>query len=240
MGYTYEERQVASGTVAGDRRELNVMEHRAGRYKMALKRLMDVSGAILGLAITAVLTLIFGPIIFISDPGPVFFSQERVGKDGRIFRIYKFRSMYKDAELHKAELMKWNEMHGPMFKIEDDPRIIGSGPDGKRHGIGWFIRKTSIDEFPQFFNVLIGDMALVGTRPPTLDEWERYESKYRARLSMKPGVTGLWQAYGRSDIRDFDKIMEMDMKYIKTWTIAGDIRILLRTVLIVLTGRGAK
>ena len=208
--------------------------------KLAIKRMIDIAGSIVGLAVTAVLTVIFGPMIFISDPGPIFFSQDRVGLNGRVFRIHKFRSMYKDAEQHKAELMKDNEMKGPMFKMEDDPRVIGSGSDGKRHGIGRFIRRTSIDEFPQFLNVLKGEMSLVGTRPPTLDEWERYEPRHRARLTMKPGVTGLWQAYGRGEVRDFDRIVEMDMEYINTWTIAGDIRILIRTAGMVIkswTGR---
>lgn len=209
-------------------------------YKMVEKRIMDIAGAIAGLIITAVLTVIVGPMIYIADPGPIFFAQDRVGKNGRIFRIYKFRSMYKDAEKRKSDLMEENEMQGLMFKMEDDPRIIGSGEDGKSHGIGWFIRKTSIDEFPQFLNVFMGQMSLVGTRPPTVDEWEKYEQRHRARLAMKPGLTGLWQAYGRSDITDFDQIVDMDMEYINTWTIAGDIKILLHTVGAVFTGRGAK
>ena len=209
-------------------------------YKVALKRVMDIAGAIVGLAITGLLSALVGPAIFISDPGPIFYSQNRVGRNGRIFRIYKFRSMYQDADKRKSELMKSNEMQGLMFKMEDDPRIIGSGPDGKRHGIGWFIRKTSIDEFPQFLNVLKGDMSLVGTRPPTVDEWEKYELRHRARLAIKPGLTGLWQAYGRNDITDFNQVISMDMQYINTWSIAGDIKIILRTIVSVLTSRGAK
>ena len=209
-------------------------------YKVALKRIMDISGSIVGLVITLLLTIFVGPAIFISDPGPIFYSQDRVGRNGRIFRIYKFRSMYKDADKRKAELMEKNQMQGLMFKMENDPRIIGSGPDGTKHGIGWFIRKTSIDEFPQFLNVLKGDMTLVGTRPPTVDEWEKYELRHRARLAIKPGLTGLWQAYGRNDITDFNQVIAMDMQYINTWSIAGDIRIILRTVVSVLTSRGAK
>lgn len=209
-------------------------------YQEIIKRIMDILGAIVGLIITGFLTVIIGPLIYISDPGPVFFSQDRIGKNGRIFRIYKFRSMYKDAEQRKAEFAGDNEMQGLMFKMENDPRIIGSGPDGKRHGIGWFIRKTSIDEFPQFLNVFKGDMSLVGTRPPTVDEWERYELRHRARLTIKPGLTGLWQAYGRSDITDFERILDMDMEYVNTWTIAGDIKIIARTVVSVLTSKGAK
>ena len=209
-------------------------------YLMVAKRLIDIAGSAVGLIITLFLTIFVGPLIFIADPGPIFFSQERVGKNGRIFRMLKFRSMYRDAEKRKAELMKDNEMQGLMFKMEDDPRIIGSGSDGKKHGIGWFIRKTSIDEFPQFLNVFLGDMSLVGTRPPTVDEWEKYEMRHRARLAMKPGLTGLWQAYGRGEVKDFDKVVDMDMQYINTWTIAGDLKILFHTVGAVITGRGAK
>ncbi len=209
-------------------------------YKLVIKRLMDIAGSIVGLAITLILTIVVGPIIYFADPGPIFFSQRRVGKNGRIFNIYKFRSMYRDAEKRKAELMSKNEMQGQIFKIENDPRIIGSGEDGTKHGIGWFIRKTSIDEFPQFLNVLKGEMSLVGTRPPTIDEWEQYELNHRARLAIKPGLTGMWQAYGRSDITDFEEIIALDMKYINTWSITEDIKILLKTVVSVVSGSGAK
>ncbi|HAL31344.1 MAG TPA: sugar transferase, partial [Lachnospiraceae bacterium] len=190
-------------------------------YQLAEKKLMDIIGGVIGLVFTALLTLFLAPAIFISDPGPVFYSQERVGKNGRVFRIYKFRSMYKDAEKHRAELEEDNETDGMMFKMENDPRVLGSGPDGKRHGLGYFIRRHSLDEFPQFLNVLKGDMSLVGTRPPTVDEWNRYELRHRARLAIKPGLTGLWQTEGRSDIKDFDEVIALDMKYINEWTIAG-------------------
>lgn len=209
-------------------------------YEVVVKRVMDILGAVTGLIITAILTVVVAPAIFLSDPGPVFFSQKRVGKNGRIFKMYKFRSMYRDAEKMKEQLMSNNEMQGYMFKMDQDPRIIGSGSDGKRKGIGWFIRRTSIDEFPQFLNVLLGDMSLVGTRPPTLDEWEKYEKRHRARLAMKPGITGLWQAYGRGRVNDFEDIVDMDMEYINTWTLGGDIKILLRTVTVVLSRQGAK
>ncbi len=209
-------------------------------YEVVIKRVIDIIGSLIGLAVTALLTVFVAPVIFISDPGPVFFTQDRVGKNGRIFKIFKFRSMYKDAEKKKELLMKDNEMQGYMFKVDCDPRIIGSGPDGKKHGIGWFIRRSSIDEFPQFLNVLLGDMSLVGTRPPTVDEWEQYEKRHRARLAMKPGITGLWQAYGRGEITDFDKIVDMDMEYINTWSISGDIKIILNTIPVVLSGKGAK
>lgn len=115
-----------------------------------------------------------------------------------------------DAEERKKELMKQNEMKGLMFKMENDPRIIGSGADGSKHGLGWFIRKTSLDEFPQFWNVLKGDMSLVGTRPPTVDEWKQYEPYHRGRLAVKPGLTGMWQVSGRSDITDFEEVVKLD------------------------------
>jgi lipopolysaccharide/colanic/teichoic acid biosynthesis glycosyltransferase len=212
----------------------------ATQRQMMMKRLMDIVGGLVGLLLTAILTILVGPLIFVSDPGPIFYSQVRKGKNGRDFRMYKFRSMYKDADARKAELMAKNEMQGLMFKMENDPRILGSGPDGTKKGIGWFIRKTSIDEFPQFWNVLKGDMSLVGTRPPTLDEWSRYELHHRARLSIRPGITGLWQVSGRSDITDFEDVVKLDLEYINNWTVAGDLKILLRTVAAVFRGSGAK
>lgn len=212
----------------------------ASPRQLFIKRVMDIVGAIVGLAFTAVFTVIFGPMIYISDPGPIFFSQERVGKNGRIFRIHKFRSMYTNAEERKADLMDQNKMSGYMFKMDADPRILGSGPDGTRHGIGWFIRKTSIDEFPQFWNVLVGEMSLVGTRPPTVDEWTQYESHHRARMAVRPGITGLWQVSGRSDIEDFEEVIKLDMEYINSWDIGMDIRLILKTIGIIFTGKGAE
>ena len=213
----------------------------ASARQVFFKRLLDILGAIVGLFCTAVLTVIIGPIIYFTDPkAGIFFSQKRVGQNGRIFKIYKFRSMYSDAEERKASLMEKNKMQGLMFKVDNDPRILGSGPDGTRHGIGWFIRKTSIDEFPQFWNVLKGEMSLVGTRPPTLDEWEKYEAHHRARMAGRPGLTGLWQISGRSDIQDFEEVIQLDLKYLNTWTIGEDIRIILETVKVMFTGRGAE
>ena len=191
---------------------------------------MDIAGGIIGMILTGILTIILAPIIYIQSPGPVFFSQERVGRNGRKFKIYKFRSMYPDAEERKKELMEKNKMQGLMFKMDDDPRIIP---------IGKFIRKTSLDEFPQFFNVLKGDMSLVGTRPPTVDEYEQYETHHRVRLAAKPGLTGMWQVSGRSDIVDFEEVVALDKKYIEEWNIGLDIRILLETVKVVLTGKGS-
>ncbi len=202
------------------------------------KRLLDIVGALVGLVITAILAVLVGPFIFFADPGPIIFKQKRVGRNGRIFDIYKFRSMYKDAERRKQELMEKNTMKGLMFKMDNDPRILGSGPDGTRKGIGWLIRKTSIDEFPQFLNVLKGDMSLVGTRPPTVDEWEKYELHHRARLVMKPGITGLWQTSGRNSITDFEEVIKLDVEYINSWTIFGDIKLIGKTLLMMIVPNG--
>lgn len=195
-----------------------------------IKRTMDIVGAIVGLLITVVLFIIFAPIIYIQSPGPVFFSQDRVGKNGRIFRIHKFRSMYKDAEERKKELMEQNKMQGHMFKMDNDPRITP---------IGHFIRRTSIDEFPQFWNVLKGDMSLVGTRPPTVDEFEKYELHHKSRLAIKPGLTGMWQTSGRSNITDFEEVVRLDNEYIKNFSLGLDIKLLWKTVWIVLSKKGS-
>ena len=206
--------------------------------QLLFKRLLDILGGLAGCLATGLLTIVIGPFIYIKSPGPIFFSQLRIGKNGKTFKMYKFRSMYLDAEERKAELMKHNEVKdGFMFKMENDPRIIG-GEKGK--GIGNFIRNTSLDEFPQFFNVLKGDMSLVGTRQPTLDEWEKYELHHRMRMAFKPGLTGMWQVSGRSDITDFEEVVRLDGEYIKNWSFGLDIKILLQTVLVVLTGKGAR
>lgn len=205
-----------------------------------LKRLIDICAGLAGCMMTVLLTLIIGPIIYLKSPGPIFFAQERIGRNGKRFRMYKFRSMYMDAEERKAELMKQNRVQdGMMFKMDNDPRIIGS-EKGLGKGIGNFIRKTSIDEFPQFWNVLKGDMSLVGTRPPTVDEWEKYDLHHRARMAIKPGLTGMWQVSGRSDIVDFEEVVRLDTDYIKHWSVGLDIKILLKTVLKVLRSEGAE
>ena len=190
----------------------------ADSSKLLVKRLMDIAGGLAGCLITLVITIIFGLLIYISSPGPIFFAQERIGRNGRKFKMYKFRSMYMDAEERKKELMTQNKISdGLMFKMDFDPRIIGNKilPDGrKKTGIGQFIRKTSLDEFPQFFNIFKGYMSLVGTRPPTLDEWEQYEPHHRARMAFRPGLTGMWQVSGRSNITDFEEVVKLDTKYI--------------------------
>ncbi|MGL6199655.1 MAG: sugar transferase [Lachnospiraceae bacterium] len=199
--------------------------------ELFVKRMMDIAGGCVGLVLTGILFIFVAPAIYIKSPGPIFFSQQRVGKNGRIFTIHKFRSMHLDAEERKKELMSQNRVKdGLMFKMENDPRIIGS-ENGR--GIGNFIRKTSIDEFPQFWNVLKGEMSLVGTRPPTLDEWEKYEFHHRKRMAVKPGLAGMWQVNGRSEITDFEEVVRMDTEYIASWSIGEDIKILLRTIFVI-------
>ena len=168
---------------------------------LMLKRLMDIIGGLAGCIITGILFIFVAPAIYIASPGPIFFAQERVGKNGKRFKMYKFRSMYMDAEARKAE--------------------------------------TSIDEFPQFFNVLKGDMSIIGTRPPLISETNLYELHHRARLAIKPGITGMWQVSGRSDITDFEEVVRLDKEYIENWNIAMDIKILFKTVLVVLKKDGS-
>lgn len=208
-----------------------------------MKRLLDICGGLVGCFITVILFIVLAPMIYIASPGPIFFAQNRVGKNGKIFKIYKFRSMYMDAEERKKELMEQNRVKdGMMFKMDFDPRIIGSKilPDGtQKKGIGNIIRDFSLDEFPQFFNVLKGDMSLVGTRPPTLDEWEKYELHHRARLATKPGITGMWQVSGRSKITDFEEVVKLDTQYITNWSMGMDLKILIKTVLVVLGRDGS-
>ena len=215
----------------------------ASYAEIILKRAMDIVGGLIGSILALVLMVVIGPIIFIKSPGPIFFTQTRVGKNGKLFKMYKFRSMYPDADARKAELMKENRVDGGlMFKLDYDPRIIGceKRPDGTvKKGIGNFIRDYSLDEFPQFFNVLKGDLSLVGTRPPTVDEWEKYDLHHRARLAIKPGITGMWQVSGRSRITDFEKVVELDKKYIREWSIGLDLRILLKTIRTVLKKDGS-
>ena len=195
------------------------------------KRTMDIIGGLIGMVLFGITALFAVPAIRLESPGPAIFSQIRVGKNGRRFRLYKFRSMYMDAEEKKKDLLEQNEVNGLMFKIGDDPRITK---------VGRFLRRTSLDEMPQFWNILKGDMSLVGTRPPTVDEFEQYEAKHKARLSMTPGLTGYWQISGRSDIKDFDEVVRLDMQYIDHWSIGLDLKILIKTVLVVLTGKGSE
>ena len=204
--------------------------HRIYPYKMlAIKRVIDIVGGLVGMVIMGIAFIFVAPAIKIESPGPIFFKQKRVGKGGRYFYIYKFRSMYMDAEERKKELMAQNEMDGLMFKMKDDPRITK---------VGKFIRKTSIYELPQFINVLKGDMSLVGTRPPTVNEFKEYEGHHKRRLTMRPGITGMWQAYGRNTVQDFEDVVRMDCEYIDNWSLWLDFKILCKTVVTVFTDGG--
>lgn len=212
---------------------LNVVTFSTKFYKpshVIAKRILDICGAIVGLIICGIVSIVLVPMIR-KDGGPAIFSQTRIGKNGRHFTFYKFRSMRIDAEAIKEQLMEQNTMQGGMFKMDNDPRVTK---------VGRFIRKTSLDELPQFWNVLIGDMSLVGTRPPTVDEYEKYTPEQKRRLSFKPGITGLWQISGRSAITNFDDVVKLDVAYIDDWTIWKDFEILLKTVKVVLMRDGAK
>lgn len=196
---------------------------------LAVKRVLDAVLGGVGLLISVpIILLVAGPLL-LESKGPLFFSQFRVGRNGRVFRIYKLRSMYADAEAHRSELMEQNEMNGPMFKMKADPRITR---------VGRFIRKTSIDELPQLFNVVKGDMSLVGPRPPMMDEFNQYESRFKRRLSMRPGITGFWQVNGRNTVPEFEEVLKMDLAYIDNWSLGLDLKILIKTVGAVLSLSG--
>jgi len=195
-----------------------------------MKRLLDIAGALVGLAITVLIFPFVALAIRLDSTGPALFVQERVGTGGRMFKCWKFRSMYVDAEQRKTELLEHNEMNGAMFKIRDDPRITR---------VGYFLRKSSLDELPQFWNVLKGEMSLVGTRPPTPEEVAQYQNWHRRRISIKPGITGLWQVSGRNRIVEFDEVVRLDLSYIDNWSLWSDLKILLRTLLVVFRKEGS-
>ncbi len=216
----------------GQYKVLTVGHRFASAGALTVKRLFDILGSAAGCILTGIIFLFVAPAIYLADPGPVFFTQVRIGQNGKRFKIHKFRSMYMDAEERKAELMEKNKMQGLMFKVDNDPRILP--------GVGKFIRSTSLDEFPQFYDCLIGKLSLVGWRPATVDEWNKYSVQHRIRASMKPGITGMWQVSGRSKITDFEEIVRLDREYIENWSLALDLRILLKTVVVVLTRQGAE
>jgi exopolysaccharide biosynthesis polyprenyl glycosylphosphotransferase len=186
-----------------------------------MKRFIDIVGSLVGLMIIGILFIPIMVAIKIDDPGPIFFGQTRCGWMGKRFKIWKFRSMCVDAEAKKA-LVK-NQVQGAFFKNEHDPRITK---------VGRFLRRTSLDELPQFWNVLKGDMSLVGTRPPTPDEVERYEVPEWQRLDVKPGMTGEWQVNGRSTVRSFEDVIRLDLQYQKNWSLLYDLKLILKTVAI--------
>lgn len=194
------------------------------------KRIMDICGGLLGSLLLCLMYPFIAVAIKWDSKGPVIFKQKRVGQHGRIFDVYKFRSMYDNAEELKKELIQNNEMSGSMFKLQNDPRITR---------VGKFLRKTSLDEFPQFINVLKGEMSLVGTRPPTTEEVRSYLPDHLKRLSAKPGITGLWQISGRNQIKDFDRVVELDCKYLENWRFSDDLKILFKTIFVVLKRKGA-
>lgn len=196
---------------------------------LAIKRIFDVLLSLLGLIVSAPVILLVAIPLKLESRGPLFFSQERVGRNGRVFRIYKLRSMVVDAEARKAELLDQNEMEGPLFKMKDDPRITR---------VGRIIRAASIDELPQLYNVLKGEMSLVGPRPPLVDEFSQYESADKRRLSMRPGLTGIWQVSGRNSVPEFEEVVRMDLQYIDNWSLRLDAKILLKTVGVVLSCNG--
>ncbi len=216
----------------GDEITITTSNNAVEAGKLVVKRIIDIIGGIIGCIIVGILYLILAPQIKAKDKGPAFFKQKRIGKNGRQFNILKFRSMYMDAEERKKELMPQNEMEGFMFKMENDPRILP--------GIGHKIRDWSLDEFPQFINVLKGDMSLVGTRPPTVEEFSHYEAHHKMRLSFKPGITGLWQVSGRSNITNFEEIVALDNEYIKNWGLFLDIKIIFKTFKVVFKREGSK
>ena len=207
-----------------------ICELTRSRGQRLAKRTVDVLGCLLALVLLAPLFLAVMLAVRLSGPGPVLFVQERCGLNGRLFRFYKFRTMVVDAEARKAELAHLNEVTGPAFKIKHDPRITQ---------VGAVLRKLSLDELPQLWNVLKGDMSLVGPRPPTPDEVERYTTRQVQRLAVLPGITGLWQVSGRSTIADFERWIDLDLRYAQRWSIWLDLAILVKTPIEVLRMRGA-
>ena len=214
--------------IADVARDIELRRH--SRVSLGLKRCVDVVGGGLALVVLAPLFAVIALLVKATSRGPVLFVQDRVGKGGRLFRFYKFRTMVLDAEARKAELEHLNEMSGPVFKIARDPRMTR---------VGAWLRKSSLDELPQFWNVLKGDMSLVGPRPPVPDEVERYTKREAQRLSVTPGMTGLWQVSGRSTISGFDAWVDIDLRYVNEWSLGLDLWILVKTPFVVISTRGA-
>lgn len=228
----------------GDTMVLTTSINYATPLQSLIKRIFDIVVASVGSIFAVLVMIVVGPIIKFQSPGPILFKQERIGRNGKHFYMYKIRSMHVDAESRKQELLDENNVKdGMMFKMDFDPRIIGNTvrPDGTRKtGIGNFLRRSSLDELPQFFNVLGGSMSVIGTRPPTLDEWSKYQLHHRARLATKPGITGLWQVSGRSEITDFEEVVKLDTQYIANWSFGQDIKIFCKTIIALFSRKGAK
>jgi exopolysaccharide biosynthesis polyprenyl glycosylphosphotransferase len=200
-------------------------------WQLLAKRLIDVVVSAIGLWVIFPFYLLIAAVIKMTSKGPVYFVQKRCGIQGRRFDLYKFRTMEKGAEAKLQQLLSLNEMRGPAFKLKNDPRVTK---------VGKILRKTSLDELPQLWNVLRGEMSLVGPRPPLPKEVEKYDHWHRRRLSMRPGITCLWQISGRNDITDFDKWMKLDLEYIDNWSLGLDLKILLKTIPVVVFGVGAR
>jgi lipopolysaccharide/colanic/teichoic acid biosynthesis glycosyltransferase len=211
---------------------LSTLQFTPRRHHVSLssraKRCLDIVGAIVGLTITAIVFLPIAIAIYLDNPGAILYRQERCGLQGDRFSIWKFRSMVTDADRLKHTVS--NQAKGHIFKNENDPRITR---------VGRFLRRTSLDELPQFWNVLLGDMSLVGTRPPTPDEVKHYNNRHWQRLEVKPGMTGEWQANGRSSVSDFEAIVDMDLQYIRNWSVAYDVQLIIKTIQVVLRRKGA-
>lgn len=192
------------------------------------KRLLDILGALVGLVITVIIGIPIAIAIKLEDRGPIFYSQIRCGVKGKTFRIWKFRSMILNAD--RLQHLVNNQAKGSIFKNKNDPRVTK---------VGRFLRRTSLDELPQFWNVLKGEMSLVGTRPPTVSEVMQYQKHHMERLKIKPGITGEWQANGRSSVTDFEDIVSMDLSYQEKWSVSYDLKLILKTVLVVVNQEGA-
>jgi lipopolysaccharide/colanic/teichoic acid biosynthesis glycosyltransferase len=228
IGFAFKDAYITSIKAKQEKQEEATQNYVHPSISSKGKRFLDILGALVGLAFTGFIAIPIFVIMKIMDPGPLFFSQIRCGLNGKTFRIWKFRSMVKDA--HKFKKFVKNEANGLIFKNENDPRVTK---------LGKFLRKTSLDEFPQFWNVLKGDMSLVGTRPPTVDEVVQYKPHHKARLRVKPGITGEWQANGRSTVLDFEEIVKMDVAYQHKWTLLYDVKLILKTVAVVVARKGA-
>jgi len=192
------------------------------------KRFLDIVGSLVGLLILALLFVPVAIAIKLDSPGPIFYSQERHGLQGRPFRIRKFRSMVENAEQLKSQVV--NEVSGLLFKNRQDPRVTK---------VGRFLRSTSLDEIPQFWNVLVGEMSLVGTRPPTADEVAQYNERHWKRLNVKPGLTGEWQINGRSSVKDFEEVVNLDLRYQNNWYPLYDLIVIAKTIYVILAKVGA-